>query len=294
MSEIISLHNGILDVQIHARGAELQSLINISTGINYMWSGDPAYWGKFSPVLFPIVGELKDNTYQYNGHSYTLPRHGFARDRNFQVEKISDHAAVFTLEDDAASRAVYPFPFRLQLHYTLIENQVKVEYVVTNTGTGELLYSVGAHPAFAVPLLINDRPTDYEDYSLVFNVSEELTRWKIAGGLITNNQETIVLDQHRLPLKKDLFREDALVLKGLPDNSMRLVCNKHPHGILFSWEDFPYIGIWAAKNAPFVCLEPWDGIADHVNHDQQLSTKEGIRTLPPGESSSRYWQVECF
>lgn len=259
-----------------------------------MWSGDPAYWGKFSPVLFPIVGELKDNTYQYNGHSYTLPRHGFARDRNFQVEKISDHAAVFTLEDDAASRAVYPFPFRLQLHYTLIENQVKVEYVVTNTGTGELLYSVGAHPAFAVPLLINDRPTEYEDYSLVFNVSEELTRWKIAGGLITNNQETIVLDQHRLPLKKDLFREDALVLKGLPDNSMRLVCNKHPHGILFSWEDFPYIGIWAAKNAPFVCLEPWDGIADHVNHDQQLSTKEGIRTLPPGESSSRYWQVECF
>ncbi|ULQ52364.1 aldose 1-epimerase family protein [Flavihumibacter fluvii] len=294
MAELITLDNGVLEVKIHPKGAELRVLRNKATGINYMWSGDANFWGKYSPILFPIVGQLRDNTYLYNGNSYSLPRHGFARDRTFQVEQTSDHSAVFTLQDDAESHAVYPFAFVLQVFYELDNHQLTTRYTVTNPGTGELLFSIGAHPAFAVPLLIDGVESAYEDYSLVFNHSAALTRWKLDNGLLTSNHEPVILQDHVLPLRKELFAEDAVVLKGLADNTIRLACSKHSHGIDFSWTDFPFFGIWAAPGAPFVCLEPWCGIADHVHHDLQLTTKEGIQSLPPGETWTRQWQVNCF
>ncbi|MBZ5857961.1 aldose 1-epimerase family protein [Flavihumibacter profundi] len=291
---MVTLQNDFLRVKIHPKGAELQELVSAETGINYMWSGDPAYWGKFSPVLFPIVGELKDNKYSYNGKQYSLARHGFARDRVFSVEQPDQSSAVFTLNDDAESRMVYPFAFRLQLRYRLLQDQLACSYSVLNTGDDRLWFSVGAHPAFAVPLPINNPGTNYDDYSLVFNRSTELSRFKLKGGLITDTTEKIALKDGRLPLTKSLFAEDALVLKNLPDTEIRLECSKHPHGIKFAWEGFPFFGIWAAPNAPFVCLEPWCGIADHVNHDQQLTTKEGIQSLLPGGEFIRQWQVDCF
>jgi galactose mutarotase-like enzyme len=291
---MIKLNNGQVEASIHEKGAELQALRSISTGINYMWTGDPAYWGKFSPVLFPIVGQLHDNKYLYNGKEHSLPRHGFARDRVFKAEQISDTAAVFTLTDDAESHAVYPFAFRLQVFYTLKSNQLIVRYLVNNTGKNDLLFSLGAHPAFVVPLQVNGVQSAYEDYSLEFNRSTVLQRWKLTDGLLTNASTTIALENHSLPLNTALFKEDAMVMKGMPDNSIRLGCSKHQHGILFSWQNFPFFGIWAAPGAPFVCLEPWSGIADHVDHDYQLTSKEGIQSLLPGADWSASWQVDCF
>lgn len=291
---MITLNNGQIEASIHEKGAELQVLRSLSTGINYMWSGDPAYWGKFSPVLFPIVGQLRDNKYLYNGEAYSLPRHGFARDRVFIAEQISDTAAVFTLTDDAESHAVFPFAFRLQVFYMLKSNQLTVRYLVTNTGKNDLLFSLGAHPAFAVPLQFDGVQSAYEDYSLEFNRSTVLQRWKLTDGLLTNASTTVALENHKLPLDTALFKEDALVMKGMPDSSIRLGCSKHRHGILFGWHNFPFFGIWAAPAAPFVCLEPWSGIADQVDHNHQLTSKEGIQSLLPGADWSASWQVDCF
>jgi galactose mutarotase-like enzyme len=288
---MIILQNELLSASISPNGAELQSLISKETGIEYMWCGDAAYWGKFSPVLFPIVGTLKDDTYYYEGQAYKLPRHGFAREKIFAVTQISETEAVFTIESDEATLAVYPFDFVFKLRYKLNGTSLSCTYEVENPGTKDLLFSVGAHPAFAVP---NLKDSEYEDYFLQFNNPEILKRYKLEAGLIGTQTEIIVTENGRLPLSAGLFYEDAIVLKNLESTCTTIGCYKHSHGLHFHFNNFPFFGIWAAKNAPFVCLEPWCGIADSTEHNQQLEDKEGIITLSPNTSWERSWEVECF
>jgi galactose mutarotase-like enzyme len=287
---MIILENDILRATIATKGAELQSLVNTKTGLEYMWSGDAAYWGKFSPVLFPIVGGLKDDTYYYNNKAYHLPRHGFARERVFSAEKINAAEVVFTLAQDEQTLAVYPFAFTLQLRYRLSNDTISCTYEVHNPGSEALLFSVGAHPAFAVPLT---KDTHYTDYYLQFNVAEKLERWKLDNGLIAA-PAPLPLSNNTLPLQPSLFYEDAIVLKHMQTTQITLASAKHNHGFHFKFDDFPFFGIWAAKDAPFVCLEPWCGIADSVTHNQQLTDKEGINSLAPNTHWKRTWSVACF
>jgi galactose mutarotase-like enzyme len=288
---MIILENQSLRATIAPKGAELQSLVNKQTGIEHMWSGDAEYWGKYSPVLFPIVGGLKNDTYYFNDKEYKLPRHGFARDKTFTAEKISDTEAVFILTQTEETLKVYPFEFTFKLQYGLNDNTLTCTYGVYNPGSGDLLFSVGAHPAFAVPF-VND--TNYNDYHLQFNTTETLHRWKLQEGLISASSQLLPTENNKLLLSKELFYEDAIVLKNMQSNSITLGCSKQPHGLHFSFNDFPFFGIWAAKDAPFVCLEPWCGIADSVTHNQQLKNKEGINTLPANTGWQRSWSVECF
>lgn len=288
---MITIENEKLKAVISAKGAELQSLINKETGIDYMWSGDAAYWGKHSPVLFPIVGSLKDDTCFYKEKTYHLPRHGFAREKNFLKDQMSLEEAVFTLTQDAETLAVYPFAFVLRLRYRLDDNHLTVTYEVSNSGYDELLFSIGAHPAFAVPVIDG---TDYDDYFLQFNATEKLYRWKLLDGLIADHAELLPVQNGKLPLSHKLFYEDAIVLKNMQSNRITIGCTKHAHGIHFNFNDFPFFGIWAAKNANFVCLEPWCGISDSVNHNQQLTDKEGIINLPANSNWQRSWMVKCF
>lgn len=288
---MITLQNEKLTAVIANNGAELQKLVNNRTGINYMWSGDAKYWSKFSPVLFPVVGGLKEDTYYYKDGIYTLPRHGFAREKEFRAQQLSSTEAVFILEHDEQTLAVYPFAFTLKIRYRLNNNWLACTYEVYNPADDVLLFSVGAHPAFAVPLTSG---TAYEDHYLEFNKAERLKRWKIKNGLIDSHTEDLPTENGKLGLQHELFYEDAIVLKGLQSNCISLACNKHDHGLNFYFNDFGFLGIWAAKDAPFVCLEPWCGIGDHVDHNQLLTDKEGINLLGPGETFSRTWSVECF
>ncbi len=288
---MITLQNQTLTAVIANKGAELQQLTNSQTGINYMWSGNAAYWGKFSPVLFPIVGGLKDDTYYYNNQKYALPRHGFAREKNFTAQQLSPTEAVFTLQDDEQTMAVYPFAFTLQLRYVLTDNTLACTYEVHNPGAAPLLFSVGAHPAFAVPLVAG---LQYSDYYLAFNQTENLQRWKLLNGLIDAKAVPLPTTNNQLPLHPALFYEDAVVLKNLQNNCITLASNKNEHGLHFHYNGFSFFGIWAAKDAPFICLEPWCGIADSINHNQQLADKEGIEILPPNKNFMRTWSVECF
>ncbi|MCZ4243284.1 aldose 1-epimerase family protein [Pedobacter punctiformis] len=288
---MITLENDYLKVSLAAKGAELQSLFSKETKIEYLWNADPKYWAKHSPVLFPIVGALKDESFIYKGKNYHLPRHGFARDQVFSAQKISETEAIFTLSQTKDTLKIYPFHFNLKLKYQIIDQKLNLTYEVINTGTDDLLFSLGAHPAFAVP---NTPDTVYEDYYLAFNSDEKLTYWKLDGGLVANETDSIELGGHKLNLKHNLFYNDALVFKTMQSNCISLLNTKNEFGLHFHFEDFPFFGIWATPDAPFVCLEPWCGVADGVNHIQQLEYKEGINRLEKGETWTRFWEAECF
>lgn len=289
---MFTIENQQIKAVIDAKGAELTQLCHKEHNLDYMWNGDPAFWAKHSPVLFPIVGTLKANTYFYKGRSYQLSRHGFARDKQFAVEEQAADTITFLLCDDAETREVYPFTFEFRIRYTLYENSLAVTYKVTNNGKDNMFFSVGAHPAFAIPLV---KDTTYTDYYLQFDQFETAPRWPISqDGLIETTPLPLLKQSNRLPLSKDLFQKDALVMKGLGSSIITLRSDKTEHGFRFDFPGFPFLGIWAAKNADFVCIEPWCGMADGVGANQQLEDKEGINKLASCEAFTRTWTVTLF
>lgn len=292
MKALYSIHNDLINATVSAKGAELQSLIHKEFGIEYMWSGDPQFWGKKSPVLFPIVGGLKNNCYTHNGVSYSMSRHGFAREMEFELTVQTETELVFTLNSNEETAKSYPFSFCFQVHYALRENILLVTYTVKNTGEDRMLFSVGAHPAFAVPLV---QDTRFDDYYLEFGQVENAGRWPLsAEGQIEIFTKPCLENTNRLPLQKSLFYEDAIVFKRLASTSIAIKSAKTPHGLKVSFDHFPYMGIWNAKDADFVCIEPWCGIADPVNANGMLSEKEGINKLQPDHVFNRTWSIELF
>ncbi|MET3877422.1 aldose 1-epimerase family protein [Chitinophaga sp. OAE865] len=289
---MIQISNEKLTVLVSPQGAELQSIVRNDTGLEYLWSGDPAFWGKKSPVLFPIVGGLKDNTYQYRGDHYTLGRHGFAREQLFAVtEQGAEHVSL-RLSDNEATRKAYPFRFDFTIQYLLQDDQLQVTYQVLNRDDKTLFFSVGAHPAFKLPLVPD---TTYEDYYLYFNKEEDAGIWPLsAGGQVETAPVPYLQHTHELPLKKSLFYNDALVFKQLASTAISIKSNRTPHGLTLAFEGFPYMGIWAAKDADFVCIEPWCGIADSVDTNGELEEKEGINRLAPDGLFERTWTATIF
>lgn len=284
-----TLKNKFLTIQINQKGAELTSIFNNKNQTEYLWNANPKFWGKSSPVLFPIVGSLKENIYCFEDKEYSLPRHGFAREREFIVEKLEENSHTFLLVHDQNTLKIYPFKFEFRLIYTLENNTVKVTYSVKNIGENKMYFSVGGHPAFAVPLA---EYTDYTDYYLEFNKTETFKRWGLTpGGLIEIQPIDFMIDTNRLDLRKELFYDDAIVFKDLESTSVVLKSDKTNHQLKFDFEGFPYLGVWAAKDADFVCIEPWCGIADSANHNQKLTEKEGIIELNSGEIFERTWRT---
>jgi galactose mutarotase-like enzyme len=283
---MITIENGHLKASFLAKGAEWRSWIDKASGTELLWQADPKFWGKSAPVLFPIVGSLVGGRYQYAGGSYPLSRHGFARDRDFTVKEQAADRVTFVLTDDETSRAVYPFSWAFEIEYRLSEKTLRTTYTVINQG-GEMLFSVGAHPAFAVPM----GKGSFEDAYLEFDSPERLERWMLdAQG--TQSGETRALPPGKtLPITHELFADDALVLKNLKSSRVTLRQKNAPLAISMDYSGFPYFGIWSAPNAPFVCLEPWCGIADPSNATGQLAEKEGINKLAPGATFKRIFSV---
>ena len=287
-----SISNKQLSVDIDSQGAELQSIFNKQTSLEYLWNADPAFWPKTSPTLFPIVGGLKNGTYFYNEHSYQLGRHGFARESVFEIIEHTEEAITFSLKANETTIMNYPFLFEFQIQYQLFENKLAVTYFVKNTDTKDLLFSAGAHPAFKVPLV---EGTDFSDYYLLFSEKENAGKWPLSkDGLIEKSSIPFLINSDKLPLTKELFYTDALVFKNLASNSISIVSAKTKHGVKLVYDGFPYMGIWNAKDADFVCIEPWCGIADTIDTTQQLQEKEGINVLAVGKDFSRTWSVEIF
>lgn len=289
---MFQLENDRLRIVIDPKGAELKSIFRKDLGLEYMWNGDPAFWAKTSPVLFPIVGTLKENTYYYKGLAYQLSRHGFARDLVFDVTNQRQDSITFSIKSNEDTLTIYPFSFTFSITYTLTGDELSVEYRVHNNGEEAMFFSVGGHPAFKVPLV---EGTHYEDYRLVFEKEEDAGRWPISNeGLIEKTPQPLLQQTRELPITKELFSKDALVFKHLQSQWVELSSEKTPHGLWFSFPGFAYLGLWAAPGADFVCIEPWCGIADSVDANQQLPDKEGILQLPPKEEFQRQWSVQVY
>jgi galactose mutarotase-like enzyme len=289
---MVTIENEMLKIDLMPKGAELQSIFHKMHDIAYLWDGDPDYWSKRSPVLFPIVGTLKNDTFFYEGRNYHLGRHGFARDMVFEIEKKSQSEVIFLLRDSEQSLEHFPFQFELRIKYAVEKNKLIVEYIVKNPSEKPIYFSVGGHPAFKVPLIPG---TTYSDYYLQFNKNELLSRWPItAEGLIEQKPVDIADDSNILPLTHELFYKDALVFKHLKSSKVSLKSEKTGHGFEFDFSGFSFLGVWAARNANFVCIEPWCGIADNTETNQQIEDKEGINKISPDTSFARSWNVDFY
>lgn len=276
-----TLENEFLRVSVKPEGAELTSIFDKANNLERLWQADPAVWNRHAPVLFPFVGRLLDNTYHYRGRSYSLPQHGFARDCTFRLKRETSTSVSYELTDSPETRANYPFAFKLQLDYSLQGNRVRVAHTVTNPGAETLYFSIGGHPAFRCPLLEGE---SFSDYYIEFEKKETCARWYANGnGHIARSEENYLQDTAVIPYTLDRFSEDALIFKNLASSTVSIRSFKNQHVVTLDFDGWPYLGIWSKPGgAPFMCLEPWFGIADHVGHNGELKGKEGIMRLESG------------
>jgi|SRR6476661_2019266 len=274
-----------------AHGAELTSFVALETGLEYIWPADPAVWARHAPVLFPIVGRLPQDTYLHQGQPYRLSQHGFARDRVFQVLRHTETELVFQLRDDESSRAVYPFAFELTITYRLRATVLSVGWEVRNPDSAQdLLFSIGAHPAFRCPLLPEEQ---FEDYYFAFDHPVTLERHLLDGGLLNGRQEPVLHEQEELPLSYPLFADDALVFKHYDFTRLTLRSRRSSHFVRMQFDGFPYLGLWTkGPGAQFVCIEPWHGIASSTGEPTELNYKEGMLSLLPGQVFQVEYTIE--
>ncbi len=282
----ISLSNEYCSASIFNKGAELNSFKNIQTNTEHIWEGNPEFWGKHSPVLFPIVGALVDNSYVYHGGKYELLRHGFARDFEFEHIYSRPDCASFLLKENAETLLKYPFQFELQIDYTLVEKMLIIGYTVRNTSIEEMPFSIGAHPAFALP-------KSFTGYCLAFEIDESLEAHELENNVFSGTTKTIPLQNKLLPLDYTLFEKDALVFKTIASKSITLLENSQPI-LKVNFEDFSSLGIWTVHNAPFICIEPWIGFADDATSKGNLFEKTNIQVLQPNSNFSVSFSIELL
>ena len=281
---IITIQNTKISASINSFGAELLTLKKGKT--NYIWTVDTSYWNKTSPILFPIVGRLKKDVYTYNDTSYSLPRHGFARDNAFEIIRKTDTEVVFSFSSNEITNKVYPFDFELQIGYTLLDNKLSISYKVINKSKCEMPFSIGAHPAFAIS-------NDLKEYALVFNSSEPFESHLLENDLFSGLTQKIPSNENKIPLSYELFANDALVFKNLNSTEVALVYQDKPL-LKMDFKGFPYLGIWTKDHAPFICIEPWFGHADNKNSNGELTEKEGIQIVAYKETFRSQFSIEIF
>lgn len=280
-----TISNSNLTAQINHFGAELFSLKNLENK-EYIWEGNPVFWGKHSPILFPIVGTLKNNSFRYKESEHHLSRHGFARDMEFELIRKSENSATFSLTSSEESRKVYPFDFELQICYSLEENKLNIDYKVINKNDATMPFSIGAHPAFALP-----KP--FQEYTLLFEHDEILSSYELENDLLSDSFSTIEMIDNQVPLNYSLFEKDALIFKQLQSKSITILENQNSL-LRVRFDNFPNLGIWTKSNAPFLCIEPWLGYSDTVHSTGNILEKEGIQLLEAKKSSECHFSIEIL
>ncbi|MDN3493081.1 aldose 1-epimerase family protein [Winogradskyella bathintestinalis] len=287
-----SLRNTLLQINIKNKGAELCNMTSVKHNTEFIWQANPKIWASHAPNLFPIIGSLKNDTYTYNNKFYQMPKHGFVRHNDdFTIKNRTETSITFSLVSNDALYKIYPFLFSFEITYTLLNNQLTINHTVTNADDKTLYFSLGGHPAFNCPIS-NDEL--YTDYYLEFEHSEDTTSYLLnrISGLITNQTKLIFKEGNKINLQPDLFNEDALIFKDL---NSRIVSLKHKTKgkiLALKFKDFKQLGIWAKPNAPYVCIEPWLGIADNETTDQKIENKEGILSLDAGATFEASYSIE--
>lgn len=285
-TEIYAFGDSALTAKVSEKGAELVSL-TLADGMDVLWNAGPE-WARHSPVLFPIVGRLPEDTAVVDGVRYHLTQHGFARDRQFRWVETRPDGCVLELHEDDASLALFPFRFRLWIEYTVADGELTVRYTVRNPDEKKVLpASLGAHPAFRWPLHAGDAR---EDYRLVFEENEPEPIRRVAGGLLAAAAYPTPVRGRELALDDSLFADDAVIFDHLHSRSLTFG-RPGATGLRISWQGFPELGVWTKPGAPFLCIEPWHGYATPQGFAGDLREKPGLFHLQPGEEWTASWAV---
>lgn len=279
---VYTLKNQEITIEVTSAGAELKSLKDNHTGTEYMWCGDAAYWGRTSPVLFPLVGTYKNNETTYQGKKYSMSQHGFARDMEFELVSQTEDSIFFALKDSEVTREKYPFAFYLELGYRLNGRSIEVLWKVKNPAEETMYFSIGGHPAFNCPLNGEGKQTDYK---ISFDVEDKVVSSLLKPGAgVTDTRIEYPLEHGQMAVTADLFDNDALILEHHQAHQLSLVNPEGEKYITVAF-DAPLVGIWSptGKNAPFICIEPWYGRADHEKFNGTLEEREWGNQLMSGE-----------
>lgn len=285
------LENDILKVTINHFGAELSSIVKKETGVEYMWNADEAFWKRSAPVLFPIVGSLKNKEFVYEGTAYPMGQHGFARDMEFSLVSNDGSEAWFSLNSDDSTYEKYPFAFTLEIGYVLSGNTLKVIWKVVNEDEKKMYFSIGGHPAFMCPLNQEGVQTDY---FITFDTEKDLTYSKLSeNGLVYKKDNVLATNGGKMQVTEHLFDEDALVIEGGQAQKVSL-CKPDGSTYLTVAFDAPLFGLWspAKKNAPFICIEPWYGRCDDESFAGTLEEREYGQQLEPAEQFEVCYTIE--
>lgn len=290
------LQNEHLRITVHPHGAELQSICNLANGNEMLWQGDPTYWKRRSPVLFPIVGSVWNGCYTYNGKKYEMSQHGFARDMDFTLVKETESSVLYELTANEDTRARYPGEFVLQIGYELHGNIVKVIWNVRNIGNQDMHFQIGAHPAFFYKNFDPEAPV--QGYFSLLPVDKTFRLSTITKkGCISDAITEVKYDELCLiPITKDTFRNDALILEDSQTSNVTLLDANHTPYLRLEF-DAPVVGLWSPKKddyAPFVCIEPWYGRCDRVGYEGEFARRDWMMHLRPLESFATSYTIEIL
>lgn len=280
--------NENMTVTIKSAGAEMTSINYLGT--EYLWNGDRKYWGRHAPILFPIVGRLKDNKTQIGGAMYEMGQHGFARDCEFEEVSSTSNSVCYLLKETEETMLKYPYHFELFVSYEVIQNSVKVTYRVINKDEKTMFFSIGGHPAFCWPLVDSET---FEDYEIKFSEKETAKRISVEDGYVYEANDTVLINEDTIALSKTVFDIDTLIFHNLKSDIVTFQSKKSERAVSLHFNGFPYLGIWSRNDeAPFICLEPWFGIADAKDSNGIFEDKLGINRLDPSAKFECSYTIE--
>lgn len=275
----ITISNEFLSAGILSKGAELCSIKNKSVN-EFMWQAMPEFWNRHAPLLFPFVGKLKNDSYIFDNKTFRCSQHGFARDSEFTLIEKTDDSCIFELNETKTSLEKFPFRFSVRSQYQLKSNSLFIKQSVSNNNNVTMPFSIGAHPAFNCPFNNSEK---FEDYFIEFEKPEMLSSMILKNGNFENDVFNVLNNEKVLKLNYNTFNAiDTYVFQDFKSDWVELKSSKSKNAIRVSIKGFPYLGIWTKPNAPFICIEPWYGLADFKNHDGNIFNKKGIQLLQPG------------
>lgn len=309
-TELHTIASDSLTVSISAAGAELQSVV--CDGVERMWCADPAVWPRHAPLLFPLIGRMRDGKCGISGQLVSVPRHGFCRDRVFEAEQLSPTCVRFSTQSDTETRAAYPFDFALEVEFSVEGSTLAKTHRVVNTGSTPIPFELGGHEAYAICFHPGERASDYyvrfdaaqddvnkdgiatmcaaEQSPSTAQISQVEAFQMDEEGILQLPKVAIALQDNCLRQTPEQLGLDTIVLEGLPERSVTLACDKNNHAVTVEFSDFPYLGIWTkpvgeGHDARYLCIEPWSALPDGHFMPRELSEKPGVRTLNPGEEA---------
>ncbi|MGL5641985.1 MAG: aldose 1-epimerase family protein [Paraclostridium sp.] len=285
------LENNNLIIETKNHGAELIRIYSKSTNQEFLWNANRKFWRRHSPILFPIVGRLKDNETYINDHLYNMNQHGFARDMNFDLINQDSNSLTYKLKSDTETKNYYPYDFELLIKYTLENSSIHINWTVLNKSNSEMYFSIGAHPAFNLPF---DKLDTLDNYYLKFQSNKNVHSYELDGPFVFNKSNIGSLND--MSLKPDLFKNDALIYDNVNEVS---ICSKNSNtSINVKFDNFPFVGIWSPyyketnSIAPFICIEPWYGIADSIDSNKNYNSKLGINKLKENEIFETSYEIK--